>query len=413
MQEYDVIIIGGGASGYFCAANLLSEKPTLKVAILEKTNKTLSKVKISGGGRCNVTHHTNDTEWMSQQYPRGKRMMQRWLKHFSAEDTVDWFQKRGVTLKVEKDGRMFPESNQSQTIIDCLTAEAQNADLHLKCEVEEINKKENGIWSLTTSQGEFFSKNVVLASGGFHKIEGYAWLQNLGLKIEAPIPSLFTFNIKDKAICQLQGVVAKNAIVKVGEGKKKFQEQGPVLITHWGFSGPAILKTSAFAAIWMFEKEYRYRVNINWLGRAEEEVRQQLNIYKNENPNKQTQNSVVFDIPKGLWEFALTQCGLWEVGSKVGEWNKKQTNKLVEWLVNGAFEIEGKTTFKEEFVTAGGVSLNAVNHKSMMLKEHEGIYAIGEVINVDGITGGFNFQNAWSSAFVAAQDILMNKETLN
>ena len=401
---YDLIVIGGGAAGFFGAINLAEQKPGSHILILEKSTKLLTKVKVSGGGRCNVTHQCISPAELSQHYPRGQKQLKSVFHRFQATDTVTWFKKHGVEIKTEADGRMFPTTNNSQTIIDCFLelAKKYNIEIKLSSEVERIEKAANNF--IVFTKEEYQTKNILVATGGYNKPENYEWLKNLGHEIINPIPSLFTFNNPEKQFAGLMGVAVQQAEVRIAS--TKFSQQGAVLITHWGLSGPAVIKLSAWAAVYLHQNNYTFTALVNWTGKPEIEVRKLLTKLKQENSKKTIITSSQFTLPKRLWEALCIQAGVDE--EKIwAEIPNKTINKLIELLYACPFAIKGKTTFKEEFVTCGGVSLADVDLSTMQSKKVPGLYFAGEALDVDGETGGFNFQSAWSTAWVAASHLVL------
>jgi predicted Rossmann fold flavoprotein len=399
-----VIIVGGGATGFFCAVNLAKFNPELNITILEKQNKVLQKVKVSGGGRCNVTHACFQLSDFTKKYPRGKSFLKKSLQLFSAQSTIDWFNEHQIQLKAESDGRMFPITNSSQTVIDCLLKESgkHRIDLKLSTSVEYI-KKEKDLFIINTKAGETLTCNyLMIACGGFQQLSQYDWLKHLGHTIEAPVPSLFTFNIPDGNLKSMMGLVVENAIVKIIDSK--LSEQGPVLITHWGLSGPAILRLSAWGAKELNVKNYHFQIVVNWLGQAEHDVRNEWNTIRDREGGNLLFNKNPFGLPNRLWNYLLAFTEVPEQ-MKWSELPSKLQNKLIHHLTSNDFTIKGKTTFKEEFVTCGGIKLDEVNAQTMESKLVSQLYFGGEILNVDGITGGFNFQHAWTSGFIAAQSI--------
>ncbi|MGE0770274.1 MAG: NAD(P)/FAD-dependent oxidoreductase [Cyclobacteriaceae bacterium] len=404
MLHYDLIVIGGGAAGFFGAINAASLNPKLRILILEKSNKLLAKVRISGGGRCNVTHHEFKPAALAKHYPRGRSFIKRVTNHFGVEDTVEWFKARGVDLKVEDDGRMFPTSDRSATIINCFLREVETYRIEIKrdYEVIKLNPNQNG-FEVSTSAGAYQGNKVLVTIGGHPQFKRYQWLEELGLEIIKPIPSLFTFNSQEKNFADLMGLSVSDASVKI-EGTK-YEARGPVLITHWGLSGPAVIRLSAWAAEHLFAANYELKVLVNWLGEQNEaEVRNHLFEVKQSKPSARVSNTTIGQLPLRLWNRLCDQAGI-NAGQTWNAASHKQLNRLVEQLVRCPFQIRGKTTFKEEFVTCGGVDLSEVDPNTMEWKKYPGLYFAGEVLNVDGETGGFNFQAAWSTAFVAATSI--------
>jgi hypothetical protein len=407
MKEFDLIVIGGGAAGFFGAINAAITNPNLSILILEKTNKLLSKVRVSGGGRCNVTHHCFEPTPLSKHYPRGQQELKKLFRFFQAKDVVAWFDQRGVKLKTEEDGRMFPITNQSETIIDCFLSEAYRLNIKIEKNAEVINvKSENtGFSVLDSNQRKYQSKKILIANGGMPKRSAYQWIVELGHSLVDPIPSLFTFNDSLKKFKDLMGVSVENATVQIAG--TKFKESGPVLITHWGLSGPAVIKLSSWAAEYLFQKNYEFVALVNWTGQySEDDVRDSLNTYRLEHPKQKIVGHALYGLPNRLW---VRLCLLSEIDElKIwGEIPKKNLNRLIENLVRCEFRIKGKTTFKEEFVTCGGVSLNEIDLNTMESKIVPGVYFAGEVLDIDGEKGGFNFQSAWTTAFVAAKAITL------
>ena len=403
MDKKHIVIIGGGASGFFAAINVAYNFPGAQVTIIEKSNKVLSKVRVSGGGRCNVTHHCFDNAELIKNYPRGSRELQQVFAQFSVTDTIGWFEKRGVKLKVESDGRMFPESNSSETIINCFLSECQklNIDIKLSEEVLGIELKNNLI-EIKTSKHTYEVNAVICGIGGHHQLKNYELLKQKTHTIDDLIPSLFTLNLPQSNIKELMGLSVKQATVKVNGTKHQYT--GPLLITHWGFSGPAVLKLSSFAAQDFYKLNYHAGIAINWSGLLNENQILDL-MTVNLSSKALIVNSPLFDMPKRLWEYLILKAGLTATKPWV-ELGKKQAQKLAQLLSNDVYAMLGKTTFKEEFVTAGGINLKEVNFKTMESKLMPGLFFCGEVLNIDGITGGFNFQNAWSTAWVAAKNCL-------
>jgi len=404
-----LVVIGGGAAGFFCAVNAARMDRSLKVTIIEKSNKLLSKVKVSGGGRCNVTHACFDIAEMSKRYPRGQHFVKKAFHQFFTTDTINWFEERGVKLKAEDDGRMFPITDSSQTIIECLLKEANKfgVEILMNKEVKNLSMV-NGQWSIKLSDSRpLASDYICIASGGYPKSSMFDWLKELGHTIEEPVPSLFTFNLPKHPITKLMGVSVEKAKVKIIG--TKLEEEGPLLITHWGLSGPVVLRLSAWGARELKIKNYELRININWLPKYNEEtLRKKIQELRNTNASQKIINKNSFGLPSRLWEFFVEQSGI------KNEWRwadlpSTEQNKLIKNICSYECEVKGKTTFKEEFVTAGGIKLNEVDANTMMSKKVTDLFFAGEVLDVDGITGGFNFQHAWTSGFVAAKSIAENK----
>jgi len=394
----DIAVIGGGAAGFFAAIH--SAEKGADVILLEKTNKLLSKVKVSGGGRCNVTHDCPYPNQLVKYYPRGLKSLKKPFEKFCVKDTRLWFESRGVRLKTESDGRVFPISDSSQTIIDCLLkeAEAKNIRIEKKAEVIRVRSLEEGFLITLKGDETLPAKKVIVTVGGYPKSESYDWLRDLGLKIVDPVPSLFTFNVPESDLKDLQGLSVNEGMVSIPGSKWK--NEGPILITHWGFSAPAVIKLSAWAALDLHSREYRFPIYINWTGRDEEAVRDIFRTMREGHSGKQIMSNPLFDIPKRLWE---RLCKKAEISNKMkyAEFPAKVMNRFIEVLVRCSYFVEGKTTFKEEFVTAGGVDLSEVDPTTFESVQHPGLYFAGEVLNVDGLTGGYNFQHAWTSGFIA------------
>lgn len=398
-----VAVIGGGAAGFFSAISAKRCHPEAKVTIYEKSDKLLSKVRVSGGGRCNVTHHCFDVRELVKFYPRGERPLKKAFGQFSPADTVEWFRARGAELKTEADGRMFPVTDDSETIINCLMEEARKLGIGIKTKsnIKSLQQKEEG-YELGFQKGERkLVDKVIVATGGSPRAKGFDWLRELGHEIEEPVPSLFTFNMPDEPIKELMGVVANPVSVKIMG--TNFKSTGPLLITHWGMSGPAVLKLSAFGARDLNEMDYQFQALVNWTGdRAEQEIREVLTRVVNEEPKKKIRNVNSFELPGRLWNFLVGKLELGEdmIWQNMG---KKNINRLVHLLTNDVYHVQGKTTFKEEFVTCGGITLQHVDMKTMESRKAPGLYFAGEVLDIDGITGGFNFQAAWTTGFIAGK----------
>jgi predicted Rossmann fold flavoprotein len=400
-SKYDIIIIGGGAAGFFTAINIVEKNPNLKVAIFERGKSVLEKVRISGGGRCNVTHACFVPNDLVKFYPRGEKELKGPFHQFCSGDTIEWFEKHGVELKIEDDGRMFPVSNSSQTIIDCFLKATQKLKIDILTghSVQELYQG-NDYWKITTNQEVFSCQKVIMATGSNPKM--WELLQNLGHSIIEPVPSLFTFNIKDARIKDLMGL---STLASVKVKKSKLQASGPLLITHWGMSGPGILRLSAWGARELADKKYQFAILVNWLNETDfEEAIDLLKNIKEDNSKKLVSKYAHFDLPKRLWENLVKAAGISEE-TKWADVNKKQLNTLAEQLTNAEFQVNGKSTFKEEFVTAGGIDLKEVNFKTMQSKILPNLFFAGEILNIDAITGGFNFQNAWTGGFIVANAI--------
>ncbi|MBL7931671.1 MAG: NAD(P)/FAD-dependent oxidoreductase [Bacteroidia bacterium] len=405
MNSKTVVVIGGGAAGFFSAINLALRKPDFRVIILEKTSKLLSKVRISGGGRCNVTHHCFENSELIKNYPRGSKELQQVFSQFSVKDTIDWFKRNGVLLKTEEDGRMFPLSDSSQTIIDCFLSLSSKLNIEIRTSEEVFSiKKQDDRFLLKTSKEFISCDSVICALGGHPKTGAYDIIKNLGHKIDQPIPSLFTLNMPGEKIkTELQGLSVQNAHVKIKDTKLSYT--GPVLITHWGLSGPAVLKLSAFAAKDFFDRDYKAIIQVDWVNRTNQaEVLDLVKKHQKEKNKALPYSNAMFDLPKRLWEFFCSSAGI-DNTKPWAEISNKQISNLVQVLCNSQYAMEGKTTFKDEFVTCGGINLKEINFKTMESKLVQGLYFCGEVLNIDGITGGFNFQSAWTTAWVCSQSI--------
>lgn len=402
MHTFDVVIVGGGASGFFTAINLAEQRPDLRIAILERSNEVLSKLKISGGGRCNVTHACFLPNLLVKYYPRGERELRGPFHTFCTGDVMEWFESRGIDLKIEEDGRVFPKSDSSQTIIDCFLQEASQLQIKIiKQTIVQKIKKSTTDWKIETSNETFTCKQLVMATGSNNKI--WDLLQTVQHSVVNPVPSLFTFNIKDDRIKDLMGVSTEMVTVKVKGTALK--ASGPLLITHWGMSGPAILRLSAWGARDLFDKNYHFQIVINWTSDCVfDEVLEALLNNKQLHPKKTIFKHPHYQLTQRLWQQLVKAAGI----SETTIWTdipKKQLVQLTEQLTQSHFQVNGKSTFKEEFVTAGGVDLKEVDFKTMESKLHDNLYFTGEILNIDAITGGFNFQNAWTTGFLAAQAI--------
>ena len=399
-----VAVIGGGAAGFFAAINLKDNYPDAAVTIFEKSKKLLSKVKVSGGGRCNVTNGTSSISELAKAYPRGNRQLKKLFREFSNRDCMEWFEKRSVPLVIQEDNCVFPKSQDSQTIIDCFLQAAHKHAIKINTShaVTLISYQDSRLTlhfrNNETTQG--FDK-IIVATGGSPKRTGLEWLEDIELGITDPVPSLFTFNMPSEKITELMGIVVEKARVKIPS--TKLTATGPLLITHWGMSGPAILKLSAFGARLLNDYAYKFQVQVNWVDiQNNNQVAEQLYQLIQEHPKKQISNYRPFGLPERLWLFLIGKCNLpptklWQDLGKTG------INKLTNILCNDLYTVNGKTTFKEEFVTCGGISLDSIDFKTMNSRIHPNIYFAGEVLDMDGITGGYNFQAAWTTAYVAAR----------
>jgi predicted Rossmann fold flavoprotein len=411
-SKYDIIIVGGGAAGFFTAINTVEKNPKLKVAILERGKSVLEKVRISGGGRCNVTHACFVPNDLVKFYPRGEKELRGPFHQFCSGDTIDWFEKHGVELKIEEDGRMFPISDSSQTIIDCflLATKKLGIDILINQSVQSIYKGSN-YWKVETHNETFSCSKLIMTTGSNPKI--WEMLTEIGHTIVTPVPSLFTFNIKDKRIKDLMGIAAfasvkvKNTTLgKTELSGAKLEASGPLLITHWGMSGPGILRLSAWGARELFDKNYQFVIVVNWLNDLTfEETELKLKELKLEHSKKVVSKKSPFDFANRLWESLVLASEIPE-DTKWSDLTKKQLQNLTNQLTKCEFQVNGKSTFKEEFVTAGGINLKEINFKTMESKLHENLYFAGEIVNIDAITGGFNFQNAWTSGFIISNTII-------
>jgi len=399
--DFDIIIVGGGAAGFFTAINIAEKNKHLKVAILERGKEVLSKVRISGGGRCNVTHACFVPNDLVKFYPRGEKELRGPFHQFCSGDTIEWFENHGVALKIEEDGRMFPESNSSQTIIDCFTDNVHKLGIQVLTgqSVQSLFKTEE-FWKVETNKETFACKKLIISAGSNPKV--WEMLSELGHTIIPPVPSLFTFNIKDPRIKDLMGLSAFASVKVKGS---KLRASGPLLITHWGMSGPGILRLSAWGARELADKNYQFALLVNWLNDVDlEDAVDVLKNLKEEHTKKTIIKKSPFEFPNRLWESLVLASGITQE-TKWADLSKKQLTQLAEQLTNGVFQVNGKSTFKEEFVTAGGVDLKEINFKTMESKLLPNLYLAGEVLNIDAITGGFNFQNAWTGGFIISEAI--------
>ncbi len=398
-----VAVLGGGAAGFFSAVCISENFPNAQIVLFEKTQKLLSKVKISGGGRCNVTTSCKELSELIAAYPRGGKQLKFAFHEFNNQHTIEWFEKRGVDLYSQSDGRMFPVSDSSQTIMDCLLNIARRNGVQIRKGIHITRiKPSDKVWDLSAGDEEIGSfEKVIVATGGSPKREGIEWLEELNHGIVEPVPSLFTFNIPNDSIVDLSGISCSEVLAEVKGTKLK--SNGPILVTHWGLSGPCILKMSSIGARILNDLDYNFTVRINWIAeRNESIVREKLEGLAKENGRKKITNGRLEVIPERLWAFLLERAQL-NADRVWGEIGSKGINKLVSILCNDQYQVEGKTTFKEEFVTAGGIDLKDVNMKTMESKHSPGLYFCGEVLNIDGITGGYNFQAAWTTAYIASQ----------
>ena len=411
MEKKKIVVIGGGAAGFFSAIQIAELHPDWDISILEKSTKILSKVKVSGGGRCNVTHACPDIEILLKKYPRGARFLKKAFYQFATKNTIAWFAKNGVTLHTEKDGRMFPTTNNSETIIECLLNKVKEYKIQVLLnhevvnivqEKQNIDERTNAAFIITLANNTILNADAIcMATGGMVKANSFDWLTRLGHTIVEPVPSLFTFNTSDKSITNLMGVAVDNASIQWAGNKH--MEQGPLLITHWGMSGPAAIKLSAWCAREMAAVNYEGNIIINWVPTYNEQslkmewINFRLDFGKREMGSKNP-----FNLPNRLWHYFLQAAAI-STTLKWADLKAAQQQILIQQLVRTTLPIKGKTTFKEEFVTCGGVELNEIEASTMESKLIPGLHFAGEMMDVDGITGGFNFQHAWTSGWIAAQ----------
>ncbi len=399
-----LVVIGGGAAGFFCAVNAARMNPALEVILLEKTNKILSKVKVSGGGRCNVTHSCFEIADMVRNYPRGANFLKKAFHQFFTTDTIKWFSDRGVMLKKEEDGRMFPVTDSSQTIIDCLMREADQYGVQVKMKSEVERIVADSTFRLEFQGGHSIPADFVcIASGGYPKTEMFAWLKQTGHTIEEPVPSLFTFNMPGNKVRELPGISVNDARVRVAGSK--LSSAGPLLITHWGMSGPAILRLSAWGAREFAACNYQFTILVNWLGEMKEpQLLEKFRSLRFELASQKINNRNPLGLPQRLWQYLLEESGI-NPELRWADLPAKEQNRLIKNCCGQEFQVSGKTTFKEEFVTAGGIKLGEIDPNTMQSKIQPGLFFAGEIMDVDGITGGFNFQHAWTSGYIAAKSI--------
>jgi predicted Rossmann fold flavoprotein len=406
-QQLEVVVIGGGAAGFFGAIACANANPHVKVTILEAGTQPLSKVRISGGGRCNVTHHCFEPAQLVQNYPRGSKALRGALARFQPKDTVEWFQSRGVHLKTEADGRMFPITDKSETIVNCLTNAADKAGVILQTNsavqtVKKLNpESQKKQFQIELKNGKIFKCDRILMATGSNPL-GYRWAKQLGHKIETPVPSLFTFKINDPRLKELAGISTDKAqVTLLNSGKKNLEQTEALLVTHWGLSAPAILKLSAWGARILYEHHYHFPLKINWLPQDNQEtLKNNLLKLKTEIPNKKIITYCPLQLPKRLWQNLVSYVGI-KSDKTWAELNKQELNKLILELLQGEYKITGKGVFKDEFVTCGGVSLKEINFKTMESKICPNLYFAGEILDIDGVTGGFNFQSAWTTGWIA------------
>lgn len=408
-MQKTLVVAGGGAAGFFCAVTAARLNPALKVILVEKTGRLLSKVRISGGGRCNLAHACFSIGEMVRKYPRGSNFVKKTFHQFFTSDTVRWFEERGVPTKTETDGRIFPVSDSSQSVIDCLLREAAlfRVEIRLHHEIRKIQPgNDSGGFKIFFSNGlENDADYICIASGGYPKTSMFEWILATGHSIEEPVPSLFTFNIPGNSISSLTGISVPSATLKISA--ESLKEAGPLLITHWGMSGPAVLKLSAWGARILHKKNYRFEIRVNWLGdRNEQVLREEMQNLRETSGARKIRQKNPWSLPQRLWEWLLETAGIGDI--HWADLPGKLQNKLIQLLTGQSFIVEGKTTFKEEFVTAGGLNLSEINPQTMESRILPGLFFAGEVLDVDGVTGGFNFQHAWTSGFIAGKAIASN-----
>jgi predicted Rossmann fold flavoprotein len=402
---YDLIVVGGGAAGFFAAIQAAELQTAATILIVEKSPKLLSKVRVSGGGRCNVTHNCFDPKRLAGHYPRGEKVLKEIFKTYHGKSVVDWFATKGVKLKTEADGRMFPDTDDSETIINCFMREAHRHNITIEIN-NGVNKVlfANSCFEVTSSTGaKYLSKQLLIATGGNPNRQAYDWIADLGHNILQPVPSLFTFNDSEKKFVDLMGVAVSSAEVRIAG--TKHVNSGPVLITHWGLSGPGVIRLSAWAAEYLRSVNYEFTALVNWTGSVNEETLKDFLVNHKKTRGKQkVVGNPLYSLPQRLWS---RLCALAEINEEKiwAELPQKNINRLMEFMIRCPFKIKGKTTFKDEFVTCGGVDLKEIDLSRMESKNVKGLFFAGEVLNIDGETGGFNFQAAWSTAYVAAMNL--------
>ena len=400
-KEYDVIIVGGGAAGFFTAINIAQQRADLRVVILERGKEVLQKVKVSGGGRCNVTHACFDPKELTQFYPRGEKELLGPFHQFCCGDTFEWFDQQGVELKIEEDGRVFPITDSSQTIIDCFQNEIEKYSIDVLTNHALLDfEKENDKWLVSTKSEKFISNFLVIAAGSSPKL--WKLIKSKDHSIITPVPSLFTFNIKDDRLTDIQGVVAQNVEIKVLN--TNLESTGPLLITHWGLSAPSVLKLSAWGARTLADKNYKFDISVNFIGLAVDDSLSKLKELKQQMAKNLVVKYNQFDVAKRLWR-KLIEASKIDESTRWADLTKTQLDNLANQLTNAVFKVDGKSTFKEEFVTAGGIDLKEINFKRFESKIHKNLFFAGEVLNIDAVTGGFNFQNAWTGGYLVAKAI--------
>ncbi|MEM6348900.1 MAG: NAD(P)/FAD-dependent oxidoreductase [Bacteroidota bacterium] len=402
-EHWDIIVVGGGAAGFFAAIRAAERQPDWKVLILERGKEVLSKVRISGGGRCNLTHACFEPNELVKFYPRGQKELRGPFHRFCSGDTIDWFEKRGVETKIEADGRMFPVSDSSQSIIDALETSVLRSSITVKKQtnIQQITPPENAQspWLLASKDQQFSTPRLMLATGSNPRM--WQMLEKIGLKMVDPVPSLFTFNIEDPRLQDLPGLSVPNAQLRIPS--TKLNTDGPLLITHWGLSGPGILKLSAWGARELYAQNYKFELWVNWLGSmSREQAAEQIQNCVHDWAKKTILKANPFSLAGRLWQRLASTAGVAE-GMKWAELPKAVRKRLLTELCEGRYQVDGKSTFKEEFVTAGGVSLKEINFKSFSAKRFERLWLAGEMLNIDAVTGGFNFQAAWTGGWIAGE----------
>ncbi len=406
MPSLTIAVIGGGAAGFFGAITAAETFPHATVTIYEKSRTVLNKVRISGGGRCNVTHACFDNRQLVKHYPRGERWLRPLLNQFDASTTVNWFETKGVRLKTEPDGRMFPVTDSSETIINCLLQTANRLGIRIRTSIgiAAMTHHETGGWALQTLDGEsVMADRVLVATGGYPQLPSYGWLPSQAEPTVAPVPSLFTFNVPDSPLLPLAGVSVPDARVQIVG--TKLEQRGPLLLTHWGFSGPAVLKLSAWAARELADADYHFALRVHWApDLTDNQFRDAMNRLRQEHPKKQVVNHPLADLPARLWKALTVEAGIADT-QRWADLPAKNQNRLIEKLTNNQFRVTGKSTFKEEFVTCGGIALGNLNPQTLESRAQPGLFFAGEVLDVDGVTGGFNFQNAWTTGYLAGKHI--------
>ncbi len=412
MEALRLVVIGGGAAGFFGAIAAAKSNPRARVILLEASNQPLAKVRISGGGRCNVTHACFDPKILIQNYPRGGKALLGAFTRFQPQDTVAWFAAQGVQLKTEADGRMFPTTDSSETIVNCLLKAAKTAKVELRTQAAVVAVKQlkeqksasentNSGFEIVLKSAEKILCDRLLLATGSNPI-GYKIAQHLGHTIEQPVPSLFTFNVSDEKLTQLAGISVNNVKLNLlVPNHPPLEQTGSLLITHWGLSGPAVLKLSAWGARALHASNYQATLVINWLPQLlPEELRQKLIACRNDSPKRLIVSHRGVDLPQRLWKYIVSRAGI-SAENRWSQLSNKNLNQLVQELSQGKYSINGKGVFKEEFVTCGGVNLKQVNFQTMESKLVPGLYFAGEILDIDGVTGGFNFQSAWTTAYLA------------